>query len=76
MTTKELTEIVTKHDVTISEINHAIAQMTHNSLILHDSIKALEVIAEAHNEDIDKLTVEVRTLTREWQAYIKRLPSN
>ncbi len=76
MTTKELTDIVTKHDVTIAEINHAIAQMTHNSLILHDSIKALEVIAESHNEDIEKLTGEVRTLTREWQAYVKRLPSN
>ena len=76
MTTKELTALAASNTIAIAENTKSIAQLTQNSLILHDSIKALEAIAESHNDDIEKLTHEVRALTREWQAYIKRMPSN
>jgi hypothetical protein len=77
LTTKELTEIVTKHDVTISEINHALAHITHNSLILHDSIKSLEVTALAHDAQIEeliesgkKLHEDMAELKQQFQAYL------
>jgi hypothetical protein len=76
LTAKELTALAAANTIAIAENTKSIAQLMHNSLILHDSIKGLEAIAESHNEDIEKLTAEVRTLTREWQAYINRLPSH
>lgn len=77
LTTKELTDIVSKHDATFAEINHALAHITHNSLILHDSIKSLEVTALAHDAQIDqliesgnKLHEEMAELNRQFQAYL------
>jgi hypothetical protein len=76
LTTEELTALAAANTVAIAENTKSIAQLTQNSLILHDSIKGLEAIAESHNDDIEKLTGEVRALTRQWQAYINRLPSH
>ncbi len=74
MTSEELTEIVNKQNVTLAEINQALAQMLRNSLILHDSIKSLETTALAHDAQIDELTDNMRLLQKEWQAYLNRLP--
>jgi len=77
LTTKELTEVVTRHDATFAEINHAIAQLVHNSLILHESIKSLEVTALAHDAQVDqliengnKLHEEMAELKKQFQAYL------
>ena len=88
MTTKELTAIVTanslglaEHTKAMAEINKAlaennksIAQMVQNSLILHDSIKSLETTALAHDAQIDELIEGHKSLQKEWEAYLRRLP--
>lgn len=76
MTTKELTEVVTKHGATLAELNLAIAQLVHNSLILHDSIKSLETTALAHDAQIEELIEGRKSLEKEWQAYLRSRPSH
>jgi len=89
MTAKELIEIVTANSVALAEHTKAmaeitraqaenitsIAQLTQNSLLLHDSIKSLEVIARSHDAQIEELREsmsELREITRDvekqWQA--------
>ncbi|HYW46726.1 MAG TPA: hypothetical protein VE959_27920 [Bryobacteraceae bacterium] len=40
-----------------------------------DNIRALERIAQSHERQLDGLRAEIQALTREWQAYLRRLPS-
>jgi hypothetical protein len=54
MTTKELTDIVAKRDVTIAEINHGLAHLAHNILNTHESIKELETVAKHLLESANK----------------------
>ena len=70
MTTKELTEIVTKHDVSIAEINQALAYTTHNLLLLHESVKSLETVAESLLESANKHEAAIAGLEKQWQAYL------
>ena len=76
MTTKELTEAVNRHEVSIGAINQALSSMTHNLLILHESIKGLEHIAEIHNAQIEELSKNTLALQQEWQAYLRSRPSH
>ncbi len=74
MTNEELTAIVNQQNVTLAEINQALAQMLRNSLILHDSIKSLETTALAHDAQIDELIEGHKSLQKEWEAYLRRQP--
>jgi len=74
LNTKELTEIVNKQNLTLAEINQALAQMTRNSLVLHESIKSLETTALAHDSQIGELIDGMEFLKKEWQAYLSRQP--
>ena len=76
MTIKELSRIVGQNSLAIAENSKAIAQLTNGILTSHDSIKSLERIALAHDEALETLTKDIANLTREWQAYVKRLPKS
>jgi hypothetical protein len=74
MTTKELTQIVTKHNVTLAEINQALVQLTRMNISLHESIKSLERTAVAHDSQIQELIKTNRSLQKQWQAYLNTRP--
>jgi ribosomal protein L17 len=83
LTTKELNDIVAQNSLAIAENTRSIAQLVQNSLILHESIKALENTALAHDAQIDELIESgkrrdeaITNLEKQWQAYLNRLPQN
>jgi hypothetical protein len=46
-----------------------------SSVVAHDNqIEALIKVAEKHSAEIAQISREIRGVTREWQAYLKRLP--
>ncbi|HYW46728.1 MAG TPA: hypothetical protein VE959_27930 [Bryobacteraceae bacterium] len=71
MTTDEklekLIELATIHDSQIHSHERQLEELTRQHMTTLESIQALERIAQAHAD-------EVQQLTREWQAYLRRLP--
>lgn len=76
MTTKELTDIVAANSLAIAENTKSIAQLTQNSLTLHESIKSLEAAAEILLESANKHEAVIANLEKQWQAYINTLPKS
>ncbi len=76
MTTKELTAIVTANSAAIAENTRSIGQLAHSVLVTHESIKALETVAETLLESARKHDEAIANLERQWQAYIKTLPKH
>jgi len=74
VTNEELTATVNKQSLSIAEINQALAHMTRNSLILHESIKSLETTAEILLESANKHEAAITNLEKQWQAYLSRQP--
>jgi methyl-accepting chemotaxis protein len=90
LTTKELTQIadehsraMAEHDRAMAEINRAtaentraIAELINGVHSLHGSIKSLETIAEHVLESTSNNAEAIAILQKEWQAYLRRQPSN
>jgi len=76
LTTKELTDIVAANSLAIAENTKSIAQLTQNSLTLHESIKSLEAAAEILLESANKHEAVIANLEKQWQAYINTLPKS
>ena len=77
LTTKELTALAAANTIAIAENTKSIAQLTQNSLILHESIKSLETTALSHDAQIDeliesgkKLHEDMTELKQQFQAYL------
>jgi hypothetical protein len=83
LTTKELTDIVTANSLAIAQNTAAIAgntkaitELTNGLHSVHASIKSLEVVAEHLLETANKHAESIAILEKEWQAYLRRMPSN
>lgn len=83
MTTEELTEIVTANSLAIAqntaaiaENTKSIAQLTNGIMTLHESVKSLATATQAQGILIEELSADIRILQKEWQAYLRRQPSN
>jgi uncharacterized protein HemX len=76
LTTKELSAIAAETTRATAENTKAIAQLTTLILTQHESIKSLETTALTHDAQIDELIEGHKALQKEWEAYLRRQPSN